>query len=77
MTPENETINYIPPAVELKGVSKTFHSQAGATVEALTDINAAVKPGEFVCLICATGCGKTTLLNIIAGLETADAGQTT
>ena len=77
MTPENETVNHKAPAVELKGVYKTFLSEAGVAVEALSNINAAVKPGEFVCLIGATGCGKTTLLNIVAGLETADAGQVT
>jgi NitT/TauT family transport system ATP-binding protein len=62
-------------ALELRKVSKTFHSDTGAHVKALEDVNLLVRQGEFVTLLGATGCGKTTLLNLIAGLNTADEGR--
>ena len=42
---------------------------------ALENVNLLVKGGEFVSLIGPTGCGKTTLLRIIAGLEPPSSGQ--
>jgi NitT/TauT family transport system ATP-binding protein len=62
-------------AVELRRVYKTFRSDTGAEVPALADLSLAVKQGEFVTMIGATGCGKTTTLNVIVGLETFDKGQ--
>ena len=61
-------------ALELRKVSKTFQSDTGAKVKALEDVNLRVYQEEFVTLVGATGCGKTTLLNLIAGLDTADQG---
>ena len=43
--------------------------------EVLSDISLDVHRGEFVTLLGASGCGKTTTLRIISGLETADAGR--
>jgi len=54
-------------------VSKTFHTESGA-FEALTNINLKIKKGEFVSLIGHSGCGKSTVLNIIAGLQQATTG---
>ena len=62
-------------ALELRKVGKTFRSDTGARVRALEDVNLLVRQGEFVTLVGATGCGKTTLLNLIAGLDTADEGH--
>jgi putative spermidine/putrescine transport system ATP-binding protein len=47
------------------------------TFEALKDISIAVEDGEFICLLGGSGCGKTTLLRLIAGLETHDEGEIT
>ncbi len=41
---------------------------------ALQDITLDVAPGEFVCLVGASGCGKTTLLNLVAGLDRPTVG---
>jgi len=61
--------------LEVRGVSKTFYSTLGATVRALQDVNLAVHNSDFVTLVGATGCGKTTLLNLIAGLDAPDEGN--
>src|SRR2546425_7332608 len=37
-------------------------------------VNFTIEKGEFVCIIGHSGCGKTTILNILAGLEQASAG---
>jgi nitrate/nitrite transport system ATP-binding protein len=51
----------------------TFESKKGSFV-ALTGIDLAVRKGEFVTLIGHSGCGKTTLLNLVAGLIRPTAG---
>jgi NitT/TauT family transport system ATP-binding protein len=67
-----------PPAVvAMTGVSKTFETASGDTVHALSNINLEVRPGEFVSVLGASGCGKTTLLRIIAGLEPDYEGELT
>ncbi|WEY42488.1 amino acid ABC transporter ATP-binding protein [Paraburkholderia sp. SUR17] len=58
------------PVINLTGVSKSF----GAT-QVLKDVNLDVRPGEVLVLIGASGSGKSTVLRIMSGLETADAGE--
>lgn len=41
----------------------------------LSGLSFSVKQGEFISVLGASGCGKTTLLRIIAGLETCDQGK--
>src|SRR3954451_3137835 len=63
-----------PVALQVSNVSKAF--QIGAqTVMALSHVDLTVARGEFICLVGASGCGKTTLLRIIAGFETASSGE--
>ena len=58
-------------SLELKNIKKSF--QDGEDV--LDDICLTAKKGEFVTLLGSSGCGKTTTLRIIAGLEQPDSGQ--
>jgi sulfonate transport system ATP-binding protein len=62
-----------PSKLAIDNVSKSFRAASG-TVLALDRVSLSVTEGEFVCLVGASGCGKTTLLNIIAGLEKPDSG---
>jgi len=60
--------------ISLKGVSKTFES-GGKMKEVVKPIDLNVKENEFVVLFGPGQCGKTTLINLIAGLETATSGE--
>lgn len=62
------------PAVEVRGVSKTFNPSGSNEVLALQDINLTVTAGDFVTLIGPSGCGKSTLLRLIAGLVDGSTG---
>jgi NitT/TauT family transport system ATP-binding protein len=62
------------PRLELLGVTKRFRSARGEVVGALEDVTFTVGTGEFVCLVGPTGSGKTTIVNLLAGLERPDEG---
>ena len=60
--------------LELKHITKVY--EAGTTqVEALKGIDIAFRENEFVAILGQSGCGKTTLLNIIGGLDRYDSGD--
>ena len=59
--------------LELTGVEMAFDTPKGAFI-ALDNINLKIKKGEFVSLIGHSGCGKSTVLNIVAGLLQATKG---
>ena len=61
------------PIVSVEGLAKTY-PQAGGALTVFKDLWFTIGRGEFVCLIGHSGCGKTTVLNIFAGLEEATAG---
>jgi NitT/TauT family transport system ATP-binding protein len=61
-------------AVTVSDVSKVY-GPAGSHTFALDHISLRVRPGEFCCLVGASGCGKTTLLNLIAGLDRPQTGK--
>jgi NitT/TauT family transport system ATP-binding protein len=60
-------------AVQLTDVSKVYGKGRGS-VHALDKVSLTVAPGEFVCLIGASGCGKSTMLALVAGLDTPTGG---
>jgi nitrate ABC transporter ATP-binding subunit len=59
--------------LELTGLTKRFETTAGPVV-AVQDVNARVHEGEFVCILGHSGCGKSTVLSMIAGLQQATLG---
>jgi NitT/TauT family transport system ATP-binding protein len=65
------------PAVQVSGVTMIFNEGKPAQVDALTDIDLTIAPGEFISLIGPSGCGKSTLLRVIADLLEPTAGSVT
>jgi sulfonate transport system ATP-binding protein len=62
--------------LELRAVSKVFRTVDGnATITALHDINLRVAGRELLVVVGSSGCGKTTLLRLIAGLEQPSKGE--
>lgn len=59
--------------LELTGLSKTFQTPDGPFV-AVENVNAIIQEGEFICILGHSGCGKSTVLSIIAGLQQATLG---
>ena len=62
--------------IRLTGVSRSFAGRSG-TVEALREIDLDVAEGEFVAVLGRSGCGKSTMLRLIAGLLPTTGGQVT
>ncbi|MBV2360615.1 nitrate ABC transporter ATP-binding protein [Thalassococcus sp. CAU 1522] len=62
------------PVIEFKSVSKSFGTGIHRT-DVLRDISLTVQEGEFLVLLGFSGTGKTTLINLMAGLEMPTSGQ--
>jgi nitrate/nitrite transport system ATP-binding protein len=62
------------PLIRIEGIAKRFTGRDGVATTVFEDVHFAIEQGEFVCLIGHSGCGKTTILNILAGLEPASDG---
>ena len=60
------------PFLQIEGLTKTY---PGASEPVFEGIHFGLDRGEFVCIIGHSGCGKTTILNVLAGLDTASAGH--
>jgi sulfonate transport system ATP-binding protein len=63
------------PAIELSSVTKRFRTPDGGTYTALRDLDLTVEEGEFCAVVGPTGCGKSTTLTLISGLERASEGS--
>jgi NitT/TauT family transport system ATP-binding protein len=73
VTPPRIELLAHPAAIDVRGLHKVYGPR-GNHVLALRDVTLSVRRGEFVCLVGASGCGKTTLLNLLAGLDRMQAG---
>src|SRR5688572_4617637 len=58
--------------LKVEGLAKTY---PGAGEPVFDGLNFGIAKGEFACIVGHSGCGKTTILNVLAGLEVASAGH--
>jgi nitrate/nitrite transport system ATP-binding protein len=61
-----------PPFLQVENLAKRY---PGAAEPVFDGVNFGIAKGEFVCIIGHSGCGKTTILNVLAGLEQASVGH--
>ena len=67
----------VAPVVTLSNATKRFLTSAGTAHTAVQDVSLDVAPGEFVAVVGPTGCGKSTTLSLVSGLERPSAGSVT
>jgi len=60
--------------IELRGVTKRFLTPDGEVFTALHDVNLVVEPGQFCAIVGPTGCGKSTTLTLVSGLDIPSGG---
>ncbi|MCW5744569.1 MAG: ABC transporter ATP-binding protein [Alphaproteobacteria bacterium] len=60
--------------ISVEGISRRFEAPGGGSTTVFEDVWFRIAKGEFVCMIGHSGCGKTTVLNILAGLDLPDQG---
>lgn len=63
--------------LQIEDVNRTYNDANDRRIEALQNINLSVRRGEFLSIIGSSGCGKTTLLRLIAGLDRPQSGRLT
>jgi spermidine/putrescine ABC transporter ATP-binding subunit len=61
--------------VKLSDVSVVFRHQSRGDVTAVKSLNLDIRPGEFLTLLGASGCGKTTVLRMVAGFQRPTSGR--
>ena len=62
--------------IEFDGVSKIYQ-MGEVEIKALSDVSFSIEKGEFVVVLGSSGAGKTTILNILGGMDTATSGKIT
>ena len=61
--------------IELKNITKTYTKNGGVEVKVLQGVNLSIKRGEFVSIMAPSGMGKSTMMNIIGGLDRPTSGD--
>lgn len=61
--------------IEITGVTKRFMTPPGDVFTALEDVTFNVEPGQFCALVGPTGCGKSTTLSLVSGLDRPSEGE--
>jgi NitT/TauT family transport system ATP-binding protein len=70
----NEAVTPIEAAIHLDRVSKVFGAGTDGSYRAVDDLNLDVHPGQMLAILGKTGCGKSTIFNMIAGLTEPTSG---
>jgi NitT/TauT family transport system ATP-binding protein len=60
--------------IELVGVTKRFVTPSGSVFTAIKDVDLLLEPGQFCAVVGPTGCGKSTTLSLVSGLDRPSAG---
>jgi sulfonate transport system ATP-binding protein len=61
--------------IELSGVTKRFVTPSGSVFTAIRDVDLVSEPGQFCAVVGPTGCGKSTTLSLVSGLDRPSAGK--
>jgi nitrate/nitrite transport system ATP-binding protein len=60
--------------ISIEGITRRFPAPGGGETAVFENLWLSINRGEFICVIGHSGCGKTTVLNILAGLDTPSSG---
>ena len=60
--------------IRIEGIAKRFPARGGASTTVFENLHLDIAQGEFVCVVGHSGCGKTTILNVLAGLDLPSEG---
>src|SRR5258708_38106048 len=74
-TPIADRIGRDDSRIEVQGLTKRFLTPKGTAFTALRDVSFTVEPGQFCAVVGPTGCGKSTTLGMVSGLDQPSEGS--